>query len=133
MALENLLGLSNDVELAREEERLTKLRALELFESGRLARMEVGTFAGLAQIHGYLFQDVYAFAGRLRTVNIAKGSFRFVPAIYLEAALHAIERMPQDTYDRIVENRREVCGDERCPSLSRGKRTLHAYLARLHL
>lgn len=103
MALENKLGITGDVELAREEERLTKLRALELYDSGLLDALEVGTFAGLAQIHGYLFQDVYEFAGQIRTVNIAKGSFRFAPVVYLKAALNAIDGMPQTTFDEIVE------------------------------
>lgn len=92
MALDNKLGISNDLELAREEERLTKLRALE-----------VGTFAGLAAIHRRLFQDVYAFAGERRTVNIAKGNFSFAPVMYLDAALEAIDKMPQGTFDQIVE------------------------------
>ncbi|MDJ1122507.1 Fic family protein [Olsenella sp. YH-ols2217] len=103
MALDNKLGIETDVELAREEERLTKARALELFEGGLLDSCEAGTFAGLAKIHGYLFQDVYEFAGKRRTVNIAKGSFRFVPCLYLEGALTAIDKMPQSTYDEIIE------------------------------
>lgn len=103
MALENKPGITNDVELAREEERLTKLRALELFEAGTLDTFEVGTFKGLSQIHGYLFQDVYDFAGKLREVNIAKGNFRFAPVMYLSAALDAIDGMPQTDFDEIVE------------------------------
>lgn len=103
MIIENKLGITSEVELAREEERLSKLRAMELFDTGLLDSFEVGTFAGLSKIHGYLFQDVYDFAGRLRTVNISKGSFRFAPVMYLEAALAAIDRMPQSTYDEIVE------------------------------
>lgn len=103
MALENRLGIKSDRELAHEEERLTKLRALELYDTGLLDTFEVGTFVGLAQIHRYLFQDVYDFAGKRRTVNIAKGSFRFAPVIYLDAALEAIDRMPQGTFDEIVE------------------------------
>lgn len=103
MALGNKLGIKSDRELAREEERLTKLRALELYDTGLLDTFEVDTFAGFAQIHGYLFQDVYDFAGKRRTVNIAKGSFRFAPVIYLDAALDAIDRMPQGTFDEIVE------------------------------
>ncbi len=101
--LENKLGITNELELAHTEERLTKKRALELFETGLLDTFEVGTFAGLAKIHGFLFQDVYAFAGRMRSVNIARGSFRFAPRLYLEAALDAIDKMPQDTYDHIIE------------------------------
>lgn len=103
MVLDNKLGICSDVELAREEERLTKLRAVELFESGRLGKLEVGTFAGLAQIHGYLFQDVYGFAGQMRRDNISKGGFRFAPSIYLGDALCAIDRMPQSTFDEVVE------------------------------
>lgn len=103
MTLENKLGIEGDVELAREEERLTKKRALELFENGLLDTFEVGTFAGLSEIHGYLFQDVYDFAGELRTVNIAKSNFRFASVMYLSAALDAIDEMPQRTFDQIVE------------------------------
>lgn len=103
MALENKLGISNDVELAREEERLSKLRALELYDAGLLGTFEVGIFAGLAKIHGWLFQDVYEFAGEPRTVNISKGSFRFASVMYLSSALKAIDGMPQSTFDQIVE------------------------------
>ena len=103
MVLENKLGIASDVELAREEERLTKLRALELYDTGLLGTFEVGTFAGLAKIHGYLFQDVYEFAGKPRTVNISKGGFRFASVMYLGSALRAIDRMPQSTFDQIVE------------------------------
>lgn len=103
MTLENKLGITSDVELAREEERLTKLRALELYDTGLLGTFEVGTFAGLAKIHGYLFQDVYEFAGMPRTVNISKGNFRFASVMYLDSALRAIDRMPQSTFDEIVE------------------------------
>lgn len=103
MALENKLGLTSEVELAHEEERLTKLRALELFESGLLDSFEVGTYAGLAKIHHHLFQDVYDFAGTMRTVNISKGNFRFAPLMYLDAALNAIDKMPQGSFDEIVE------------------------------
>lgn len=101
--LENRLGITNDLELAREEERLTKMRALELFEKGLLDTFEVGTFSGLAAIHRYLFQDVYDFAGKMRDVNIAKGSFRFAPVMYLSAALDAIDRMSQSSYEQIIE------------------------------
>lgn len=83
MTLENKLGITSSVELAHEEELLTKRRALELYDKGLLSTFEVGTFDGLAKIHGYLFQDVYDFAGETRTVNIAKGGFRFAPSIYL--------------------------------------------------
>ena len=87
----------------REEERVTKKRALELFDTGLIDTFEVGTFRGLAQIHGYLFGTIYDFAGKLRTVNIAKGNFRFAPVMYLEAALDNIEKMPQDTFEHIIE------------------------------
>lgn len=103
MVLENKLGISSEIELAREEERLTKLRALELYDFGLLDGFEVGTFAGLAAIHRHLFQDVYDFAGERRTVNIAKGNFRFAPVMYLDAALEAIDKMPQGTFDQIIE------------------------------
>lgn len=103
MILENKLGITSEIELAREEERLTKIRALELYDSGLLDGYEVGTFAGLAAIHRYLFQDVYDFAGKRRTVNIAKGNFRFAPVMYLDAALDAIDRMPQSSFEQIIE------------------------------
>ena len=103
MTLENKLGIKSDVELAREEERLTKLRALELYDTGLLGTFEVGTFAGLAKIHGYLFQDVYEFAGAPRTMNISKGNFRFASVMYLASALRAIDKMPQSTFEQIVE------------------------------
>ncbi len=103
MALENKLGINDALELAREEERLTKKRALELYDKKLLDSFEVGTFAGLKDIHGYLFQDVYYFAGKIRKVNIAKGNFRFAPVLYLEEALRNIDKMPQDTYEHIIE------------------------------
>ena len=103
MTLESKLGIKSDVELAREEERLTKLRALELYDTGLLGTFEVGTFAGLAKIHGYLFQDVYEFAGAPRTVNISRGNFRFASVMYLASALRAIDKMPQSTFEQIVE------------------------------
>lgn len=103
MALENKLGITDSATLAREEERITKTRAAELFDLGLLDSYEVGTFAGLAQIHAYLFGEVYDFAGQIRTVNIAKGGFRFAPVMYLEAALAHIDHMPQTTFDEIVE------------------------------
>lgn len=103
MTLENKLGIINSVELAHEEELLTKRRALELYDNKLLGTFEVGTFDGLAKIHGYLFQDVYDFAGKMRTVNIAKGGFRFAPPIYLPEALEAIGKMPQSTLDEIIE------------------------------
>ena len=103
MVLENKLGLSNDLELAREEERITKLKAIELFETGRLDEFEVGTFKGLSQIHKYLFEDIYDFAGKIRTENIAKNNFRFASAMYLEEALENIDKMPQSTFDEIID------------------------------
>lgn len=103
MALENKLGLTNEAELARAEEKISKTKALELYDTGLLDTFAVGTFAGLAAIHRHLFEDVYAFAGQIRTVNIAKGNFRFAPVMYLAAALESIDRMPQTTYDEIIE------------------------------
>lgn len=102
MVLQNKLGITNSVELAHEEELLTKRRALELYDNELLGTFEVGTFDGLAKIHGYLFQDVYDFAGEIRTVNIAKGGFRFAPSIYLSEALEAIGKMPQSNFDEII-------------------------------
>ena len=103
MALENKLGVTDSAELARAEERISKAKALELFETGLLDQFEVGTFQGLAQIHQYLFGEIYNFAGQVRTVNIAKGNFRFAPVLYLQAALEHIGQMPQSTFDEIVE------------------------------
>lgn len=103
MALENKLGITSSAELAREEERISKKKAVELFESGTLDKLEPGKFASLQAIHKVLFEDIYDFAGQLRTVNLAKGNFRFAPLIYLEAALANIDKMPQSTYDEIIE------------------------------
>lgn len=103
MALENKLGITDSAELAREEERISKKKAIELFESGHLDTLKPGTFSALAEIHRYLFEDLYDFAGELRQVNLAKGSFRFAPLMYLEAALRNVEKMPQSTFDEIVE------------------------------
>ena len=103
MALENKLGITNSPELAEAEERISKKKALELFENGLLDSLEAGTTASLKAIHKYLFEDIYDFAGELRTVNIAKGNFRFAPLMYLEAALANIDKMPQSTFDEIVE------------------------------
>ncbi len=102
MTLENKLGISDRYELARQEELITKRRALELFEQGLIGTFEVGTFRGLAQIHAYLFGDIYDFAGKVRSVDISKGGFRFASALYLEAALESIEAMPQRTFDEII-------------------------------
>ena len=103
MALENKLGLTRSADLAREEERISKKKALELFENGMLDQLEAGTFAALKAIHKYLFDEIYDFAGEIRKVNISKGSFRFAPLLYLDAALENIEKMPQSTFDEIVE------------------------------
>ena len=103
MALENKLGLTSSADLAREEERISKKKALELFENGMLDQLEAGTFAALKAIHKYLFDEIYDFAGEIRKVNISKGNFRFAPLMYLDAALENIEKMPQSTFDEIVE------------------------------
>jgi cell filamentation protein len=103
MILENKLGLTSSIDLAREEERISKKKALELFDSGMLDNLEVGTFSALKAIHKYLFDDIYDFAGKIRTVNISNGAFRFAPLMYLEAALDNIDKMPQSTFDEIVE------------------------------
>ena len=103
MILSNKLGITDPAELAREEEKISKQKAISLFETGILDTFEVGTFKGLAAIHKYLFEDIYEFAGKLRTVNIAKGGFRFAPVMYLEAALNNIDKMPQSTFDEIIE------------------------------
>lgn len=103
MALENKLNITDSAELARAEEKISKAKALELFEKGFLDNFEIGTFNGLCSIHQYLFSDIYDFAGKLRKVNISKGSFRFAPVMYLEAALKTIDNMPQSTFDEIIE------------------------------
>lgn len=103
MALENKLGISDSSALAREEERISKKKAVELFESGVLDTLEPGTFSTLAEIHRWLFGEIYAFAGEIRTVNLAKGAFRFAPVLYLREALRNIERMPQASFDEVVE------------------------------
>ena len=102
MALENILGITDSTELAREEERMTKKKAAELFDSGLLDRLKPGSFAALREIHRFLFSDIYAFAGRIRDVNLAKGNFRFAPVMYLESSLTHIEQMPQTTYEQII-------------------------------
>lgn len=103
MAMQNKLGITDAMELAREEERISKLKAIKLFESGELARLEAGSVDALIAIHKCLFEDIYYFAGEIRDVNIAKGNFRFAPVMYLEAALNHIENMPQSTFDEIIE------------------------------
>lgn len=103
MALENKLGINDSAELAREEEKISKKKAVWLFESGTLDTLSVGTFAALQEIHKCLFKDIYDFAGKMRTVNLAKGNFRFAPLMYLEVALTNVDKMPQSTYDEIIE------------------------------
>src|SRR5690625_3962162 len=103
MVLENKLAITNSAELARVEEKISKKKALEMFETGFLDTLEVGTYKALSKIHQYLFGDIYEFAGKMRDVNIAKGNFRFAPVIYLKDALQKIERMPQSTFDEIIE------------------------------
>ena len=103
MALENKLGIKSSAELAREEERISKKKAVELFENGMLENLEAGKFQTLCEIHKYLFDDIYDFAGKIRTVNISKGNFRFAPLMYLETAIKNVDNMPQNTFDEIVE------------------------------
>lgn len=103
MVLENKLGITHSAELAREEERLTKLKAKKLFETGKLFNVEVGTFAGLADIHAYLFSDVYAFAGKIRDVNLAKDNFQFAPRMFLKQSLQYIDTLPHENFDEIVD------------------------------
>ncbi len=103
MALENKLGITDSAQLAREEERISKKKAAELFENGILDTLKAGSFDALKSIHKYLFKDIYDFAGKVRTVNIAKGNFRFAPVMYLDAALANIDKMPQNTFDKIIE------------------------------
>lgn len=101
--LKNKLGIDNPIELAKEEERITKIKARQLFETKKLDTFEVGTFSGLAQIHKYLFEDVYDFAGKIRTENISKSNFRFASVMYLEEALRKIDEMPQSNFSEIIE------------------------------
>ena len=101
--MENKLGLASAADLAREEERISKKKAVELFENGMLNALPTGRFSTLQAIHKYLFEDIYDFAGKLRTVNLAKGSFRFAPLIHLQAALENINKMPQSAFDEIIE------------------------------
>lgn len=100
--LENKLKITNEIELSKEEERISKLKALELFDSNKINDFEVGTFNGLSKIHKFLFEDIYDFAGTIRKDNIAKGNFRFASALYLEDILNKIDEMPQNTYDDII-------------------------------
>ena len=108
MSIENRLGLTNSANLAREEERISKKKAVELFENGVLDTLPTGKFSTLQTIHKYLFEDIYNFAGELRTVNLAKGNFRFAPLMYLEAALANIDKMPQSTFNEIIEKYAEM-------------------------
>lgn len=101
--LKNKLGITNSADLARVEEKISKKKALQLFESGVLDRLEAGKYKTLSEIHKYLFEDIYDFAGKMRDVNIAKGNFRFTPVMYLKAALENVEKMPQMTFDEIIE------------------------------
>ena len=103
MTLENKLGISDSTELARAEEKLSKKKAVELFESGLLDSLQPGTYNALAEIHRHLFEDIYGFAGKVRDVNIVKGTFRFAPVMYLQAAIENVEKMPQSTFDEIIE------------------------------
>ena len=103
MVLENKFNITNSAELAKVEEKISKTKALELFKKGLLNNVEAGTFDSLAKIHKYLFDEIYDFAGEIRNVNIAKGNFRFAPVIYLETALKNIDKMPQSTFDEIIE------------------------------
>ena len=103
MVLENKLGLMNSADLAREEERISKTKAIKMFESGLLDELEAGKFSSLAKIHKYLFEDIYPFAGAIRTENIAKGNFRFAPVMYLKVSLEHIDSMPQSNFDEIIE------------------------------
>ena len=101
--LENKLGLASSADLAREEERISKKKAAELFEKHVLYHLPAGKYSTLQAIHKFLFEDIYDFAGQIRTVNIAKGNFRFAPLMYLEASLENIDKMPQSNFDEIVE------------------------------
>lgn len=101
--LENKLGISNPAELAKVEEKLTKKKAIQLFETKELENIEIGTFNGLSKIHKYLFEDVYEFAGKIRKENISKSNFRFASAMYLEEALKKIDKMPQSNFDEIID------------------------------
>ena len=103
MALENKLGIKSSAELAREEERISKKKAVELLENGMLEKLEAGKIQTLCEIHKYLFDDIYDFAGKIRTVNLSKGNFRFAPLMYLETAIKNVDKMPQNTFDEIVE------------------------------
>lgn len=103
MVLKNKFNITDQVELNKQEEKISKGKAIKLYDSGKINTVKVGTFAGLKQIHKYLFEDIYDFAGKMRDVNLSKGSFRFAPVMYLAQALKSIDKMPQSTFDKIVE------------------------------
>ena len=103
MILDNKLGITNQIELARAEEKISKQKAKQLFDSGDITKVEVGTFKGLSFIHNYLFEEIYEFAGKIRTVNISKDDFRFAPLMYLEVSLKNIDSMAQSNFDEIIE------------------------------
>ena len=108
MTLENKLNITHQVELAKAEEKISKQKAKQLFDSGDITKVEVGTFSGLSFIHAYLFENIYHFAGKIREVNIAKGNFRFAPLMYLEASLKHIDTMPHSNFDEIIEKYVEI-------------------------
>ncbi len=108
MVLQNKMGITDSAELARIEEKMSKTKAVALYENNIVTSREIGKFSGLAKIHAFLFEEIYDFAGKIRTVNIAKGNFRFLPVMYLEAALKSIDDMPQSTYDEIIEKYMEI-------------------------
>lgn len=103
MALQNKLGITDSAELARQEEKISKQKAIQMFENGLLDKFTAGSLQSLKEIHRFLFSDIYDFAGEIRTVNLAKGNFRFAPVMYLETALQNVEKMPQSTFDEIIE------------------------------
>ena len=108
MTLENKLNITHQVELAKAEEKISKQKAKQLFDSGDITQVEVGTFSGLSFIHAYLFENIYHFAGKIREVNIAKGNFRFTPLMYLDASLKHIDTMPHSNFDEIIEKYVEI-------------------------
>ena len=142
MIIENKLGIKDEAELARQEERISKQNAMRLFESGALDRLVPGSFRALAEIHKSLFGDIYEFAGAIRTVNIAKGNFRFAPVMYLKVSLENVEKMPQSTFDEIIEklgNSNETCillGDmavkKALPKKAKGELPANVMVAPIH-
>ena len=106
--IENKLGITSQVELAKEEEKITKIKAIELFDTNKINEYEIGTFNGLSSIHKFLFNDIYSFAGKIREVNIAKGNFRFISYIYLKEVLNKIDNMPQDNFENIIKKYAEM-------------------------